>query len=127
MSWFPRCALVGVCMLAATASRGDTSDPQHLTGAKAWQALVGNTVAGTTPDGPYADYFAPDGTAVHSDRDGTSRGRWTLRDDALCLSFPEDDAEDCRIPEVDAGRGAFVDRDGSRYPFDILTGNAKRL
>ncbi len=122
------CALVVFCALAASASRADTPDPlRRLSGASAWQALVGNTVTGQTPDGPYADYFSPDGTVVHSDRDGTDRGRWTFREDAVCLSFPEDDAVDCRTPEVEGEHGAFVDRDGSRYPFDVLKGNAKGL
>ena len=124
----PRTAVLLACLAgsASVAHRSAVAEPKS--GMAAWQALVGNTISGSTPDGAYSDYFAPDGRVVHLDRDGPDTGRWTLRDPLVCLAFKTDNDEpECRRPEVDGTHGAFVDADGSRYPFDILPGNAKAL
>ncbi len=120
---------------AASAENGPAVAPglpasaaARLVGASAFALMAGNTIAGTTPDGPYTQFFEPDGKVRHSDRDGVQSGRWRLDGPQLCLTFPDDD-EDCRRIEADpdGGHGAFVDSDGTIYRFDILPGNARQL
>ena len=113
----------------ARAQEGSADAPptSRLRGAAAWAALLGNTISGTTPDGAYSEYFTEDGQVVYLDREGKDRGSWVLRDPLVCFSFPDDDEEDCRTPEIDGQRGAFIDRDGSRYTFVVQRGNAKHL
>lgn len=111
-----------------TAARADDAPAPSgpLTGAAAWGRVVGNTVAGTTPDGPYSEFFAPDGKLTILDRDGKAGGHWTLRDAKICTQTDDED-EECRGIEVVGTAGAFIDDAGGRYPFDILAGNPKDL
>ncbi len=104
-----------------------SSPPRPLTGGEAWNALLGNTISGTTSDGPYTEFFKPDGTVVHVDRDGKDTGHWALKEPSVCFTYPDDDEEDCRKPRVEGTHGAFLDGDGSSYRFDILPGNPKHL
>ncbi len=132
-------ALTAALWLGASAGASAQSGPAvapgpalstaaRLVGAAAFALMVGNSIAGTTPDGPYTQFFQADGTVRHSDRDGVQSGRWRLDGPQVCLAFPDDD-EDCRRIEVDpdGGHGAFVDSDGAIYRFDILPGNALGL
>lgn len=97
-----------------------------LAGAAAWARVVGNTVAGTTPDGPYSEFFSPDGSLAIVDRDGKAGGRWALKGDRLCTTV-DDEEEECRALAVEGTTGAFTDEGGARYPFTILPGNPKGL
>ena len=115
------CAAPGPLVAQNDPAKAGVGTPT-LTGAAAWGAIVGTAIAGTTRDGPYTEAFAPDGTVRHVDRDGESAGRWRLSEGRVCLAFPEDDEEECRAVEVAGGTGAFVDSDGSRYPFEIRPG-----
>ena len=110
-----------------SADPGALPPGKPLASAEAWNALVGNTIAGQTPDGPYKEFFQPDGTVIHVDRDGKDVGHWTLKQSSICFTYPDDDGEDCRTLQVEGSHGAFVDRDGSTYRFDILTGNPEHL
>lgn len=121
-------AQAGTVSLSCAGGIKERSGERVLKGGEAWKALLGNTISGTTPDGPYVDFFAHDGTVVHSDRDGTARGHWTLQEPSICFRFPDDlDDDDCRVPQVQGSRGAFVDRDGSTYRFEIRPGNPEHL
>ena len=113
---------------APSAVESRSAEPP-LTGGEAWKALVGNTVSGVTPDGPYTDYFAPDGTVVHVDRDGKESGRWVLKDPSICFTYPDDDEDEdgCRELRVKGAHGAFLDSNGSAYGFDIKPGNPEHL
>lgn len=111
----------------ATPDPGALRAGKSLTGAEAWNALVGNTISGRTPDGPYKEFFRPDGTVIHVDRDGKDVGHWTLKQPSVCFTTPDDDGEDCRNLQVEGSHGAFVDRDGSSYRFDILPGNPENF
>lgn len=122
-------AVVAAGWLAPATARADDPPPAPpglLTAAAAWNRIVGNTVSGTTPDGPYSEFFAPDGRLMIVDNDGKAGGRWTLRDARVCTQVDDDD-EECRNVEVTGSTGAFVDEAGSRYPFDIVAGNPKGL
>ncbi len=101
-------------------------DAPALTGTAAWARVVGNTVTGTTPDGPYSELFAPDGDLTIVDSDGKAGGRWALKGDRLCTRVDDED-EECRAVDVQGPAGAFVDEGGTRYPFTILPGNPKGL
>ena len=107
----------------ATPARADDA---ALTGAAAWARIVGNTVTGTTPDGPYSELFSPDGALTLVDGDGKAGGRWALKGDSLCTKIDDED-EECRTLEVQGMAGAFVDEGGSRYAFTVLPGNPKGL
>ena len=112
-------ALVGLPAVA----RADDAPP--LVGAAAWARVVGNTVTGTTPDGPFSEFFAPDGSLTVVDGDGKAGGRWALKGDRLCTTV-DDEEEECRGLEVQGTAGAFLDG-GARYPFTILTGDPRGL
>lgn len=101
-------------------------DAPALTGAAAWGRLVGNTVSGTTPDGPYSELVSPGGGLTIVDSDGKASGHWVLTGDRICTRV-DDDEEECRSVEVQGATGAFIDEGGSRYPFTILPGNPKGL
>ena len=102
--------------------------PAPLTGTAAWDALRGNTINGSTPDGAYIEYFSRGRNrgACRSRRQGHS-GQWKLREPTVCFTYPDDDAEDCRTFEVAGTKGTFIDVDGSRYHFDIVAGNPNHL
>lgn len=116
---------LGLVALWFAPARAGAPAAEPLTGPAAWQRVVGNTVAGTTPDGSYTEFFAPDGGLRLSDRDGTAEGRWTLRDGKLCTQVV-DDEEECRGLDVSGAAGAFTDEAGTRYTFVILPGDPKR-
>jgi hypothetical protein len=118
-----RTILAGL-VCAITPARAD--DAQALTGAAAWARVVGNTVTGTTPDGPYSELFSPDGRLTLVDNDGKAGGRWTLKGDRICTQVDDED-EECRALEVQGQGGAFIDEGGARYPFTILPGDPKGL
>ena len=124
-----RVAIAATCAVAAlSTARADDAPtpPGSLTGDAAWSRIVGNTVSGSTPDGPYVEFFAPDGSLRIVDGDGTAGGRWSLRDAKLCTRVDDED-EECRALAVDGTAGAFLDDAGHRYGFDILPGNPKGL
>ncbi len=98
-----------------------------LTGAAAWQQLVGNTVVAEARAGGYTEFYAADGAVVHLDKDGKAKGRWTLQGDKVCFDFPEEDDRSCVSVELEGSKGAFVDEDATRDTFTLLAGNAKAL
>lgn len=112
------------CLTSAPAGPALAQDAK-LAGAAAMARLVGNTVTGATPDGPYAELFGADGALTIVDRDGKAGGRWILKGDRVCLDV--DDDEDCRSIEVQGQSGAFTDDGGARYPFAIIPGNPQGL
>ncbi|RYB02219.1 hypothetical protein D3272_22350 [Lichenibacterium ramalinae] len=122
-----RALLAAAAVLSLSAPVRADDAPPALTGAAAWARLVGNTVSGTTPDGPYDEVFVPDGTLAIVDGDGKAGGTWHWRDPTLCTRVDGEDDEECRTVSVTGTTGAFTDAAGSRYPFEIRQGNAKNL
>lgn len=118
-------AALALCAVLAHPARAQ--DATTLSGAEAWGRVVGNTVSGRTPDGPYLELFSPDGAFTIVDGDGKAGGRWALRDGRLCTQAEGEDEEECRDVAVTGAAGAFTDAAGSRYPFEILAGNPKGL
>lgn len=96
-------------------------------GAAAWQALVGNTAVARSRAGGYTEFYGPDGAVTHLDKDGKTRGKWSLDGQKVCFDFPEEDDRSCVLVEIDGDKGAFVDEDASRDTFQVLPGNAKGL
>lgn len=119
-------AALAAGVLAAPMGAFADDAPTPVTGDAAWGRVVGNTVAGSTPDGPYSEFFVPDGTLRIVDADGKAGGRWTWHDGRLCTAV-DDEEEECRTLAVTGTTGAFIDDAGSRYPFGILPGNPKGL
>ena len=122
------CAGFGLSAARAQQALTETgSTPPGLTGAPAWQALVGNTVVADTRVGSYTEYYGPDGTVRHLDKDGKTDGKWALQGEKICFDFADDDDRVCTALELSGSKGAFVDADGSRDTFTVLPGNAKNL
>lgn len=117
-------AFAAVAQAPSGGARAD--DAPALAGAAAWARVVGNTVTGTTPDGPFSELFAADGSLTLVDGDGKAGGRWALKGDKICTRVDDED-EECRALEVRGDAGAFVDDGGGRYGFTILPGNPKGL
>ena len=113
-------------LVALPFSPARADDAPALAGAAAWDRVVGNTVTGMTPDGPYSELFAPDGGLTIVDNDGKAGGRWALKGDRLCTRVDDED-EECRAVEVQGAVGTFTDEGGTRYPFTLLPGNPKGL
>ncbi len=120
-------AAAGLALCAALGHPARAQDAANVTGAEAWSRIVGNTVSGRTPDGPYLELFSPDGAFTLVDGDGKAGGRWALREGKLCTQAEGEDEEECRDLSVTGQAGAFTDAAGSRYPFEILAGNPKGL
>ena len=112
---------------AQAAAPPTAQEPRLLTGSEAWAAMLDNTITGTTPDGDYAEFFRSDGSFVHVDRDGSASGNWSLKDQRVCFSYPDEDEVECRRPELLGQHGAFTDVDGARYTFELLPGDPKGL
>ena len=128
-------ALLGSSSLSSAASAAEQNtaaidSPASVakaTGAAAWQQVVGNTIIAQARGGGYTEYYAPDGGVTHLDKDGRSKGRWTLEHDRVCFEFPEEDDRSCVTVEMEGSKGTFVDEDAERDAFDVLPGNAKGL
>lgn len=106
---------------AATASR-------RLTGLDAWNALVGNTIAGKNSDGdPLFEFYLKNGTVKQLDDDTTATGKWSVKGGKVCFEFPDDDEETCYSVTVEGNIATFTDDDGSGKRYEILPGNPKRL
>ena len=117
--------LMSLAVLSPLSASAD--DAPALAGAAAWARVAGNTATGTTPDGPYSEFFAADGGLTIVDNDGKAAGRWALKGDRICTRVDEEEEEECRTLEVQGAAGAFIDEGGIRYPFTILPGNPKGL
>lgn len=102
--------------------------PRRLTGLDAWNALVGNTIAGKNSDGdPFAEFYLKNGTVKQLDDDETATGKWSLKNGKVCFEFPDDDEETCYHITVEGNIATFTDDDGSGRRYEILAGNAKHL
>lgn len=125
----PRPALAQSTPAPATGEATPATPPPagKLTGAAAWQTIVGNTVEARSRDGGYTEYYAPDGAVHHLDRDGKATGKWTLKGEKVCFDFADEDDRSCVEVEVTGQKGAFIDEDSSRDTFNVLHGNAMGL
>jgi hypothetical protein len=102
--------------------------PRRLTGLDAWNALVGNTIAGKNSDGdPLFELYLKNGTVKQLDDDETATGKWSIKGGKVCFEFPDDDAETCYGVTVEGNIATFTDDDGSGKRYEILPGNPKGL
>lgn len=112
----------------ASAAPAAAAAPRRLTGLDAWNALVGNTIAGKNSDGdPLFEFYTKDGVVKQLDDDETATGKWSVKAGKVCFEFPDDDEETCYKVTVDGNVATFTDDDGSGKRYEILTGNPKRL
>jgi hypothetical protein len=109
--------------------------PKRLTGAEAWNLLVGNSATGRTSDGMRTEYYGADGvirTLVASD---LTTGKWRLQDDRVCIQYPpgEDDDEEelegetCYRVTINGNYVVFIDANGEGWRLRIVPGNPKDL
>lgn len=102
--------------------------PRRLTGLDAWNALVGNTIAGKNSDGdPLFEFYLKNGTVKQLDDDETATGKWSIKGGKVCFEFPDDDEETCYSVTVEGNIATFTDDDGGGKRYEILPGNPKRL
>jgi hypothetical protein len=98
-----------------------------LSGLDAWNALLGNTVVGKdSDDNDLYEYYLKNGTVKQLSGDQVSTGKWSFKDDQVCLQYPEED-EYCYDLTVDGDIATFGDEDGSGTRYKVLKGNPKRL
>ena len=98
-----------------------------LTGLDAWNALVGNTVAGKdSDDNEIFEYYLKNGTVKLLSDDQVSTGKWSFKDEQVCLRYPEEE-EYCYDLTVDGDIATFTDEDGNGTRYTVLKGNPKRL
>ncbi|WP_139267535.1 MULTISPECIES: hypothetical protein [unclassified Beijerinckia] len=113
------------------ASPGAAAAPdQPLSGPTAWQKLIGNSISGKDEDGnPLTEYYLADGTVKQLVDDATATGKWVIKGDKVCFTFPDDeeDEEACYNVTVDGTIATFTDDEGSGRRYEILPGNPKRL
>lgn len=101
---------------------------RRLTGLDAWNALVGNTIAGKNSDGdPLFEFYLKNGTVKQLDDDETAIGKWSIKGGKVCFEFPDDDEETCYSVTVEGNIATFTDDDGNGKRYEILAGNPKRL
>jgi hypothetical protein len=97
-----------------------------LSGAEAWNALVGNTVSGKFDGELQVEHYLPDGRVKLKYDDEASSGTWTLRNEKICMTV-KGDSEECWTVEVEGDRATFTDAKGKRLDYEILKGNARDL
>lgn len=101
---------------------------QRLNGVAAWNALVGNTLSGKDSDGDaLVLYFLKDGTVKQLAGDETSSGKWVLKGDQVCFTFPDDDEESCYKVVLEGKVATLTDSDDEALTFELQAGNPQKF
>lgn len=114
----------------APVSAPPAASDQPLTGAAAWQKLIGNSISGKDEDGnALTEYYLADGTVKQLVDDETATGKWVIKSGKVCFTFPDDDEDEeaCYNVTVDGTIATFADDKGSGRRYQIVPGNPKRL
>jgi hypothetical protein len=112
---------------AAPSAPAPAAPSKRLSGLDAWNALVGNTVVGKdSDDNEIFEYYLKNGTVKQLSDDQVSTGKWSFKDEQVCLRYPEED-EYCYDLTVDGDIATFTDEDGTGTRYTVLKGNPKRL
>ncbi len=99
--------LAAVLALLAPAAPARAQDV--LTGAKAANALVGNTLVFAEEDDVIFLFFAPDRTLKARVGDEPKQATWEIRQDQLCLVDTQANTEECAAYEVAGARVTIID------------------
>ncbi|HEV2571837.1 MAG TPA: hypothetical protein VGU72_08875 [Beijerinckiaceae bacterium] len=116
--------------MAANDAPATALQDQALKGVAAWQKLIGNSISGKDEDGnPLTEYYLADGTVKQLADDETATGKWVIKGEKVCFTFPDDDEDEeaCYNVTVDGTVATFADDNGSGRRYQILPGNPKRL
>jgi len=97
-----------------------------LSGAEAWNALVGNTLFAKIDGDEDYDFFAPDGEVRSLEGSDSSKGKWALEDAKVCFEYA-DAAKPCYLVEVSGDSAVLIDETGAGQRYKILKGNPKQL
>jgi hypothetical protein len=90
------------------------------TGDQIRAAISDSTVQGNMDaSGPYAEYYAADGTIKGKDY----TGQWSIEDDAMCFAY-QDTPKDCWAVEIDGDQVRWLKNGASQGTGTILKGNA---
>jgi hypothetical protein len=89
------------------------------TGDQIRAAISDSTVQGNMMSGPYAEYYAPDGTIRGKDY----TGRWTIEDDAMCFAY-QDTPKECWSVELNGDQVRWIKDGASQGTGTIVKGNA---
>jgi hypothetical protein len=90
------------------------------TGDQIRAAIADSTVQGNMDaSGPYAEYYAPDGTI--KGRDYT--GKWSVEGDAMCFVY-QDTPKDCWNVEISGDQLRWLKNGASQGTGTIVKGNA---
>lgn len=112
---------------SASSSAAPAPGPR-ITGSKASDALVGNTLEGTIESkGLTTVFLNKDGTARIRQGEKVITGRWSTRADAMCIDV--EGRKDCFTVEVDGTKVTWRNEKKDLPPlvFTLLTGNARNL
>ncbi len=100
----------------------------RLTGAAAWNSLIGNSISGKSEEGdPLTEFYLANGTVKQLIDDEISTGKWALRGQEICFEYPEDDDETCYKLVIDGNVATFTDEDGAGRRYTVEKGNPKKL
>lgn len=122
--------------LAPAQAPADPAKPRRLTGAEAWNSLLGNSATGKTSDGMRTDYYVADGTIKTLVDSELKTGKWRLQGEKVCIEYPstgddddddEEEGETCYRVTISSGFVVFLDDDGEGWRLRILAGNPKDL
>jgi hypothetical protein len=90
------------------------------TGDEIRAAISDSTVQGNMDaSGPYAEYYAADGTIKGQDY----TGQWSIEGDAMCFAY-QDTPKDCWAVEIDGDQVRWLKNGASQGTGTILKGNA---
>ena len=111
----------------APAAPAPATPREPLSGLDAWNALIGNTVVGKdSDDNEIFEYYLKNGTVKQLSDDQVSTGKWSFKDEQVCLQYPEEE-EFCYDLTVDGDIATFSDEDGNGTRYTVLKGNPKRM
>jgi hypothetical protein len=113
----------------------EPAKPRRLTGAEAWNSLLGNSATGKTSDGMRTDYYGADGTIKTLVDSELKTGKWRLQGERVCIEYPstndddddEEEGETCYRVTISGNFVVFLDEDGEGWRLRILPGNPKDL
>jgi hypothetical protein len=108
-------ALASAFLLAGAASALAAAS-----GAEIRAAIGGNTVQGhMEASGPYAEFYAPDGTI----KGQGYTGQWSVEGDAMCFAYPGT-PKDCWTVEISGNQVRWIKNGAAQGTGTILPGNA---
>lgn len=97
-----------------------------LSGAEAWQSVVGNTLTGTIDGELLFEHYRKDGSLTLLQTSDITNGRWTLEGEKVCFKYPDEDKE-CYTIQRSGDDVTLVGSNGKGFRLTVLAGNPKNL